>query len=222
MRDRAWSEMVRSGLIERLARFAYRRACAQHGWFFPAGHAIVREYIDEAPERILSRRENFLTGFQAAQTEGRLEGFFEGWSGPVLVSGFCQKVRDWVATRRADSVVRPAPAAVDPAAESLRQALASDEPLSEADLDRIARWDLDQRLFLAAEAGFHHKVPLYQAWAEQRGLTTPFPPAEYLRAPSHRRRNILADAMGVTRDLADQWWKRGKDLLRSLDLFRGV
>jgi hypothetical protein len=227
--DRAWAEL--DAAVQPLAARAWRRACARHGWRYLPTSQAVRDFLADAPGRIFRYRALFLRDYAQADRDGRLDGLFARWVEPVLMSGFAQVVRD--TTRRAarqrereqdaqrnalDESVATAHA-LSPA-EVLRHQLASDAPLSEADLRRIAQWPLHQRVVLPLEAGFEHKVPQWVAYVAEADLKQPFPPPEYRLADERDRRQVLADAMGVSRDLIYTWWSRGKTLLRTLELFQ--
>jgi hypothetical protein len=222
--ERAWRALIGSmSPVHPIATRSWRRACAIYGWHYTPNHPLVAEFLADVPHRLFQYRENFAHHYESALAAGNMDGLFARWCEPVLISGFCQLVRNAsvVAAGIDRHTSRPAPAPPSVRAQRLRYALASGDALSDRDLRIVAGWCLDDRIFLAAEAGFAHKLPPYRAWTEQRDLPWPFPPHRYVTAPPHQQRTLLARAMGISRDLADQWWRRGRPLLKDLELFQG-
>jgi hypothetical protein len=80
------------------------------------------------------------------------------------------------------------------------------------ELRRVRQWDPLDGVVLFCLTGLWDRLPpgLWTRWLEQLGIEEPFPPEEYLRAPSTRKRAVLAASLNVSRDVIYQRWRRLK------------
>lgn len=80
------------------------------------------------------------------------------------------------------------------------------------ELRRVREWDPLDGVVLFCLTGLWDRLPpgLWTSWLERLGIEEPFPPEEYLRAPSTRKRAVLAASLNVSRDVIYQRWRRLK------------
>lgn len=80
------------------------------------------------------------------------------------------------------------------------------------ELRRVREWDPLDGVVLFCLTGLWDRLPpgLWTSWLERLGIEEPFPPQEYLRAPSTRKRAVLAASLNVSRDVIYQRWRRLK------------
>ena len=84
------------------------------------------------------------------------------------------------------------------------------------ELERVRAWDPLDGVILFCLTGLWDQLPeaLWNGWLAQLGIEPPFPPQEYLRAPSQKKRAALAAALNVSRDVIYQRWRRLKARFR--------
>ena len=82
----------------------------------------------------------------------------------------------------------------------------ADFELAAEELGRVQQWDALDGVILFSLTGQWDKVPaeLWRQWLDRLDLREPFPPDEFVQAPKTKRRALLAQALGVSRDVIYQ------------------
>jgi hypothetical protein len=76
----------------------------------------------------------------------------------------------------------------------------------------LRRWDPLDGIILFALADHWHQVPreIWQGWLTALGITGDFPSDAFKAASHAKKRSVLADDLGVSRDVIYQRWLRMK------------
>ncbi len=84
------------------------------------------------------------------------------------------------------------------------------------DVERIRGWDAMDGVILFCLTEQWDKVPaeVWRSWLNRLGLSEPFPPMAFIQAARPKKRAILAETLGVSRDVIYQRWLRLKTKMR--------
>ena len=206
-----------------LTAFIRETARRVHGRYYSLHRQAAADFISQSPALVWSRIEHFdswyHTELPAAARKEAAKDYFAAWCYRELhfrYLDFCraQKAQPKVqalefANELADPRGGSASATLDAAPEP---ASIYDFALSPGEAEQLREWDPLDGVILFCLAGHWSQVPadVWDAWIDELGLEAPFPSAEFVEAARPKRRTLLADELGVSRDVIYQRWLRLK------------
>ncbi|HYT95054.1 MAG TPA: sigma factor [Gemmataceae bacterium] len=201
-------EQARRSLVPVIRRIACRVAA-------DAGQA-GRDLLDEAISHVLCRLDHFKT----------TQGHFVGWCRRVLTNRLIDLIRR-DERHRADQLHPEGREDVSAGLDLRAFEVAADleAPFSAADLARICAWKPADRLVLLSLGLLWRKVPAVTWWQTVAacGLRSPFPLAGFGEGDTREERgDVLAAALGWTRNRLSTRMSRGRHLLGDLDFVRDI
>ena len=206
-----------------LASFIRETARRVHGRYYSLHRQTAMDFIAQSPALVWSRIEHFdswyHTELPASARKDSAKDFFAAWCYRELhyrYLDFCRQQKalpkvqalefaDALADARASDVCESAGASAEPAS-------VYDFSLSEGDAEQLREWDPLDGVILFCLAGQWSQVPapIWDAWLDELALDGDFPPAHFVEAARPQRRTLLAEALGVSRDVIYQRWLRLK------------
>ena len=172
------------------------------------------DFIAMAPALVWAKMEKFEQWYDreltpTARADATKE-WFSAWCRVELRYRYLDQGRSQAEEQRLHSLADGNAVADDRAEEP--GAPAGGFELAPEDVERIKGWDPLDGVILFTLTDQWDKVPadLWRHWLDQLGLEEPIPPAAYLQAPKLKKRAVLADALGVSRDVIYQRWLRLK------------
>ena len=211
---RGWTHEAEQAMLQ-LSRFitqTARRVHAGHGGALRPQNAA--DFVSAAPGLVWKKLPNFLGWYEReldpVTRESAGKDFFAAWCYRELEYRYLDHGRTQAAEDR-DRAVRTSEWLADP------KAVAVDEEdgefsLSPAEARKLASWDALDGVILFCLAGQWDKVPqpVWDGWVSSLGFGHGFPPTEFVSAPPRLKRQALASALGVSRDVIYQRWLRLK------------
>ena len=200
--------------METLASFIQETAQRIHGRYYSLRRQLASDFVSHSPAMVWTRIEHFEDWYyQELPSTVRAEeakDFFAAWCYRelhfrYLDVGRGQKSEPRTKNLEATSDLADHRAPLD--APSLY-----DFSLSENEWSALEDWDALDGVILFTLAGQWSQVPesLWRKWMTELELEPPFPPPEFEDCPRVKRRALLADALGVSRDVIFQRWHRLK------------
>jgi hypothetical protein len=204
-----------------LSPFIRETARRVHGRYYSLHRQAAADFIAQAPALVWSRIEHFdswyHTELPASARKDSAKDFFAAWCYRELHYRYLDACRQQKAQPRvaalefanqlADSRAQPIELGA-----SAEPASVYDFSLSSGEAEQLGDWDPLDGVILFCLAGHWSQVPAgtWDSWLDELGLAAPFPPDDFVDAPRPKRRTLLADALGVSRDVIYQRWLRLK------------
>ena len=206
-----------------LSPFIRETARRVHGRHYSLHRQTAADFIAQSPALVWSRIEHFESWYHtelpASARRDSDKDFFAAWCYRELhyrYLDFCrqQKAQPKVAAlefaeQLADLKAQPVGVGAD-AGASAGPASVYDFSLSSGEAEQLAEWDALDGVILFTLAGQWSQVPAgtWDGWLDDLGLVPPFPPEDFVEAARPKRRTLLAEALGVSRDVIYQRWLR--------------
>ena len=191
-----------------------------------AAHASLRrqraaDFIAMAPALVWKKMEKFEEWYERELTpelrKDAPKDWFAAWCYVELRYRYLDQGRDQAEEQRVRSLASNSAVAGRLQGGDV-VSVADDEPpagdfeLAGDELDRVKHWDPLDGVILFCLTGQWDKVPaeVWKHWLDRLKLAEPFPPREYMEAPKTKKRAVLANLLGVSRDVIYQRWLRLK------------
>jgi hypothetical protein len=202
-----------------LSPFIRETARRVHGRHYSLHRQTAADFIAQSPALVWSRIEHFESWYRtelpASAKKDAAKDFFAAWcyrelhyryldfcrqqkaQPKVAALEFAEQLAD-VKSHRVEVGATAAPASV------------YDFSLSAGEAEMLSEWDALDGVILFSLAGQWSQVPVgtWDGWLDELGLVPPFPPEDFVEAARPRRRTLLAEALGVSRDVIYQRWLR--------------
>jgi hypothetical protein len=202
--------------MDQLAPFIKETAQRIHGRYYSLRRQLASDFVSHAPAMVWTRIEHFEDWYNqelppAVRAE-EAKDFFAAWCYRELHFRYLDAGRG----QRAEPKVKALEFAGSDLADDrsgLNEPSVYDFDLSPADVARLREeWDPLDAVILFSLGGQWSQVPadLWAHWLTELSLKPPFPPPEFEAAAKVKRRAVLADALGVSRDVIFQRWHRLK------------
>jgi hypothetical protein len=206
-----------------LSPFIRETARRVHGRHYSLHRQTAADFIAQSPALVWSRIEHFESWYHtelpASAKKDSAKDFFAAWCYRELhyrYLDFCrqQKAQPKVAAlefaEQLADTRSAGPATWSDGGASAEPASVYDFSLSAGEAEQLSDWDALDGVILFSLAGQWSQVPAgtWDGWLDELGLVPPFPPEDFVEAARPKRRTLLAEALGVSRDVIYQRWLR--------------